>query len=456
VSDVVTTASWPRPATPPPWRSAAGFAGLAALAAAAAGAAAVSSPKAGVVAVLGLLLIAVISRSPALVFGGSLLALAYTPEDLGASFGVLERPELQKGIVYAALLAMALIRGVDRRLVLPVLAYLVLGVLSYLHGDLAPGLTVSQMASSFITLTAGWVALAVKWDWRRDARYLKVAACVAPVCVALGAVLQAAHLHSLWKEPTGFDSSLRLRGASIAAQLALMAFGGTVAAYVCHRLTAWRPARYLVAANALILALTLSRGAAIALGVAAVIPALRFVLQPLPSRRGMALARFGLMAACVLLVVATLLPKLEERNAGGRYYAGYGTVHDPTSGRTDAWKEFYAIAQQSPLFGHGLGSGPITKIQEQGFLAQHNEYLRMFLEGGYVGGGLLLAAMVLAIGTCIARAPPFLRLDLAGIALAWAGLSFFDNTLTSINLTVPLCLTFALAAACGRAAREGA
>jgi hypothetical protein len=75
----------------------------------------------------------------------------------------------------------------------------------------------------------------------------------------------------------------------------------------------------------------------------------------------------------------------------------------------------------------------------------------MFLEGGYVGGGLLLLAMLLAVGTCIARAPPFIRVDLAGIAIAWAGLSFFDNTLTSINLTVPLCLTFALAASRRRA-----
>jgi teichuronic acid biosynthesis protein TuaE len=454
VSDTVTTASWPRASTPSAW-SAAGFAAIAALAAAAAGAAAVSAPKLGVVAVGGLLLIAVVSRAPAVVFGASLLALAYTPEDLGASFGVLERPELQKGIVYAALLAMALIRGVDGRLILPVLAYLVLGALSYLHGDLAPGLTVSQMASTFITLTVGWAALAVKWDWRREARYLKALAWLAPTCVALGVVLQVAGLHSLWKEPTGFDSSWRLRGASIAAQLALTAFGSAGAAYVCHRLTGWRPARYLVAANALILALTLSRGPAIALGVAAVVPTLRFVLQPLPTRRGIALARLGIVAACVALVAATLVPKLEERNAGGRYYAGQGTFRDPTSGRTDAWKEFYAIARQSPLFGHGLGSGPITKIQEQGFLAQHNEYLRMFLEGGYVGGGLLLLAMVLAIGTCIARAPPFIRLDLAGIAVAWAGLSFFDNTLTSINLTVPLCLTFALAASRGRAGIGG-
>jgi teichuronic acid biosynthesis protein TuaE len=443
----VTTASWPTSPAAPLWRTVA----LAAIAAAVVGLAAVRAPVVGAIAVGVLLLGGVISRAPALVFGCALLALAYTPEHLGPGLSPLDRPELQKGLLYAALLAMALIRGMDRRLILPVLAYLGLAILSYLHGDLAPGLNASQMASSFITLTLAWTALAVKWDWERDARYLKVLACVAPTCVALGIVLQLAGLHSLWNEPTSFDVSWRLRGASIAAQLALMAFGSCVAAYVCHRLTGWRPARYLVALDALILALTLSRGTAVALGVAAIWPALRFALAPLHLRPGAAVARLGLVVAVAALVALTLVPKLENRNAGGRYYAGVGTFQDPTSGRSDAWKELYAIAKQSPLFGHGLGSGPITKIQEGGFLAQHNEYLRLFLEGGYVGGGLVLLAIVLVIATCIARAPPLIRLDLAGVMVAWAGLSYYDNTLTSINFTVPLCLVLGIVASRRRA-----
>jgi teichuronic acid biosynthesis protein TuaE len=400
-----------------------------------------------------LLLAGMISRAPALVFGAALVALAVTPEHLDASLAPLNHPELQKGLVYAALLAMALIRGVDARLLLPVVAYVGLAALSYLHGDLAPGLDGQQMASTFVTLTLAWTALAVRWDWARDARYLKVLACLAPICVALGVILQLAGLHSLWNEPTSFDVSWRLRGASIAAQLAMIAFASCVAAYVCHRLTGWRPARYLVALDALILALTLSRGTAVALAVAAIIPVLRFSLAPLPVRPRVAVARLGLVLAFGGLVAATLVPALENRNAGGRYYAGVGTFEDPTSGRSDAWKELYAIARQSPLFGHGLGAGPVTRIQEGGFLAQHNEYLRLFLEGGYVGGGLVLLAMVLVVGICIARAPPPIRADLAGVAIAWAGLSYYDNTLTSINLTVPLCLTLGIVASWRRAIR---
>jgi O-antigen ligase len=203
--------------------------------------------------------------------------------------------------------------------------------------------------------------------------------------------------------------------------------------------------------NALILALTLTRGASVALAFAAIVPVLRFALAPMPVWPGRAIARLGLVLALAAVVAVALVPRFEERNAGGRYYAGVGTFQDPTSGRKDAWKEIYAIAEQSPLFGHGLGAGPITKIAEKGFLAQHNEYLRLFLEGGYVGGGLVLLAIVLVVGMCIARAPPFIRLDLAGVAFAWAGLSYYDNTLTSINLTVPLCLVLGIVASRRRA-----
>ena len=443
----MATAAWPRSAAAPRWRAAA----LAVAAAGAVGVGAVRAPGVAAVAVGLMLLAAAISRSPALVFGWALVALSYTPEHLDPSLAPLNHPELQKGLVYAALLAMALVRGIDWRLTLPIVAYVGMAVLSALHGHLAPGLDVKQMASSFVTLTLAWTALAVRWDWERDARYLKVLACLAPICVALGVVLQLAGLHSLWKEPTSFDVSWRLRGASIAAQLALMAFGSCVAAYVCHRLLAWRPARWLVPLNAVILGLTLTRATSVALAVAAVVPILRFALSPMPWWPGRAIARLGLVLGLAAVLAVALVPRFEERNAGGRYYAGVGTFQDPTSGRKDAWKEIYAIAKQSPLFGHGLGAGPITKIQEGGFLAQHNEYLRLFLEGGYIGGGLVLLAMVLVVSACIARAPPFIRLDLAGVAVAWAGLSYYDNTLTSINLTVPLCLVLGIVASRRRA-----
>ena len=146
------------------------------------------------------------------------------------------------------------------------------------------------------------------------------------------------------------------------------------------------------------------------------------------------------------IVAIALVPALRSRQSAGTYIQGQGVVYDKTSGRSAAWHEFYSIAKRSPLFGHGLGSGPITKITEQGFLAQHNEYLRLFLEGGYIGGGIVLAAIIVVIGTCIRRAPSWIRLDLLGLAIGFAVLSYTDNTLTSCNLQVPFCLVFGILA----------
>jgi O-antigen ligase len=210
----------------------------------------------------------------------------------------------------------------------------------------------------------------------------------------------------------------------------------------------------LTVANAAILALTISRGAAIALGIAMLYPILRLVFSRDSSIRAPQWLRIGAVGVGVVVVLAVAVPALRSRASAGYYVPGQGTQHDPTSGRAKAWSEFYAIAQQSPLFGHGLGSGPITKIQEKGFLAQHNEYLRLFLEGGYIGGGLVLLAIVIVIVSCITRAPPAVRPDLVGMIAGWAFLSYTDNTLTSVNLTVPIFLLLGICASWSAAPRR--
>ena len=396
--------------------------------------------------VVALLLGALMARIPTLVFAGCLLALAYSPEYLGPAAGVFARPQLQKGLLYFAIVAMMLHRGVRPRFLIVIVAYIALAVLSALHGQLAPGLTVGQMASSFVTLTVGWTALSVRWRWDADIRYLKVLALLPVTCVLLGIALQAAGLHQFWDTSAGFDTSRRLAGASIPAQLALTSFIACVTASICYRVTRWRWAPVLVVADAAILGLTISRGAAIALAIAMLYPALRFALSRGPAMRVPQWLRISALAATIIVALVVALPALQSRNTGGVYYPGTGTVYDPTSGRSKAWAEFFAIAKQSPLFGHGLGSGPITKVQEQGFLAQHNEYLRLFLEGGYIGGGLVLLAIVIVVATCIARSPPAIRLDLLGLVGGFAVLSYTDNTLTSVNLAIPFCLLLGICA----------
>lgn len=420
---------------------------IATIGAAAVGLIAGQSPKVAAAAVCSLLLGALLARVPAVMFGICLLALCYSPEYLSSAAGVFGQPQLQKGLVYFAVVGMALQRGIRPRLLLVPVAYVLMAILSVLHGQLAAGLTVSQMLSSFVTLTVGWTALAVAWDLRTDAWYLRVLACLPVACVLLGGLLEVAHLHTLYDIGAG-SATPRLQGASGPAQLALTAFIGCVTASICYRVTRWRFAPALLVANALILGLTVSRGAAIALGLALTWPALRFVFSGPDGKRWVPRRwlRAAVVSGAVAIAAIALLPALLARDKSGIYVQGQGVVYDATSGRTAAWHEFYAIARQSPLFGHGLGAGPITKVAEPGFLAQHNEYLRLFLEGGYIGGGLVFAAIIFVIGTCISRAPPWIRLDLLALAIGFAVLSYTDNTLTSVNLQVPFCLVFGILA----------
>lgn len=403
-------------------------------------------------AVGALLLGALIARAPAWTFGACLLVLCYSPEYMGASAGVFGDPQLQKGVVYFAALGMALHRGVRPRYLIVPAAYGVMAVLAKLNGQLISGLTLTQMLSSFVTLTVGWTALSINWDTERDARYLKVLSCLPVACILLGVVLQEAGLHPLFDHGTGFDSSTRLQGASGPAQLALTSFIACVTASICYRVTRWRWAPVFVVADAAILALTVSRGAAIALAVALAWPVIRLALSGPADKRWLPQrwARIAIVCVAAAGVASLVIPSLLSRQANGTYVPGQGVLYDKTSGRDKAWQEYYVIAKQSPLFGHGLGSGPITKIKASGFRAQHNEYLRLFLEGGYIGGGLILLAIVIVIGTCIRLAPRRIRMDLLGLVIGFAILSYTDNTLTSVNLQVPFCIVFGILAGTAR------
>ncbi|HEX3974777.1 MAG TPA: O-antigen ligase family protein [Solirubrobacteraceae bacterium] len=403
-------------------------------------------------AVGALLLGALIARAPEWTFGACLLVLCYSPEYMGSAAGVFGQPQLQKGIVYFAALGMALHRGVRPRYLIVPAAYAVMAILAKLNGQLIPGLTLTQMLSSFVTLTVGWTALSIKWDRERDARYLKVLSCLPVACVLLGVLLQGAGLHTLFDHGTGFDSTTRLQGASGPAQLALTSLIACVTASICYRVTRWRWAPMFVVADAAILALTVSRGAAIALAVALAWPIIRLALSGSSDKRWVPQrwARIAIVCVAAAGAASLVVPSLLARQDNATFIPGQGVIYDKTSGRSKAWSEFYAIAQRSPLFGHGLGAGPITKIQEKGFLAQHNEYLRLFLEGGYIGGGIVLLAMIIVIATCIRLAPRRIRLDLFGLVVGFAILSYTDNTLTSVNLQLPFCLVFGILASNAR------
>jgi len=81
-----------------------------------------------------------------------------------------------------------------------------------------------------------------------------------------------------------------------------------------------------------------------------------------------------------------------------RFFEGYtryelGPLSIPTSGRTALWPRVFDSAMEHPIVGGGLGSSQQVAIEE---LSQqpHNEYLRVWHDGGVIGISLLLFTFV--------------------------------------------------------------
>ena len=119
------------------------------------------------------------------------------------------------------------------------------------------------------------------------------------------------------------------------------------------------------------------------------------------------------------------------------------------SGRDLLWPMFEVAAGGSPWFGWGTGAGnavippdgQIVKILHT--WAAHNEYLRLNVEGGVVGEGLLIGLFAAWVLVRTRASPPPERRIMRLAFLALAGHAATDNVLIS----TPACVLFAFSAA---------
>jgi len=118
------------------------------------------------------------------------------------------------------------------------------------------------------------------------------------------------------------------------------------------------------------------------------------------------LARLTTKAFIVFFTILTTLvafntPIIQERFFEQKTgFSGKGSVDDVmqgkfhSSGRFEAWPKILKRAHRAPLLGHGLGSSaPYVYKVWTPMDKPHNEYLKMYFEGGYVGLSLFLLAI---------------------------------------------------------------
>jgi hypothetical protein len=417
---------------------------LAGVASLACGVLVTKSPLAAAAVVVIAASMALVLTRPALVFAAGIALLAVEPAKIFGTEAFAGRSETYKLLLYACFLPLLFKRSVVPRKCAPLVAYAAVTVLSEAFGSPLPHLTVSQTAASLATLSLGWLVFAINWEWNRDQWLLKLLAWVPVLSVVASILLQGAGILPVFRN----TSPPRLEGATIAAWLGSFSVCAVLACLTLYRRQHWKLARWLGLVDVVILGATLTRGAIVALAIIAIPSVFRFGKRQLTAGSTASLARLFVALSLVIVGVAILAPRLQERNENATVLVKGQGAHEIASGRFRAWAFAYEEAKANLAFGRGIGAGPIvgrSPGSPVGFTAQHNEYVRMLLEVGFVGGLVLLIAMTMTIGSLVRRAPPMVRADLAAGGVALAVYSITENTLSATPIAVAFLLVFGIA-----------
>ena len=312
----------------------------------------------------------------------------------------------------------------------PVLAFVAIGFAGIVHG-LHPALTpadslrsligsVAPFAFTFSVLSLSWsraIIAATRW--------------IPLLTVAAGAVFDAAGLRPLFIDLGG----LRLGALGHPAFLG----GFCLTAIYASLIELFRDGRRrevaLITANLVLLTATGAR-APLIYGGAVCLLALLFLPTPaFPWCRRLTLLLAGAAVLPVLLALGGALGEL-------RLFSVLTSQASDLSGRQVLWPLFEEAAAGSPWFGWGVGAGnaviPVTSDVALliGTLAAHNEYLRIRVEGGWIGLGLLITCFAFWVWTHSAR---LRRTDRVIIRLVFVGFTahaITDNLLISTSACV--------------------
>lgn len=365
-----------------------------------------------------------------------LLVVATCPEMWLGDLLALPDPESVIGIDKAVGLLLVLIcllrAGPRLSWSNPALAFPAMTVAGLLHG-LWPGLTLADGLRSLVGSMAPFAFACLRLPGRWCRRVI-AAALLAPFAgLGLGAVLAAGGLRPLYMLQ---DGALRLGASSHPAFLA----GFTLTSLYALLLERVRgPVRggFLLLAGDLAILLATGARAPLALAALFILLVTLCVRSPAwPWRARLPLLLAGGAAPALAIFAAPLLGFLRLLTL-----AAQGEVTS-LSNRTLIWPVYEAAFWQSPWFGWGTGAGKVvvpvgTPLwQLLGTNAAHDEYLRIAVEGGAVGLGLLLLLFLLwwRQGTRGMRRPERQVMMLVG--LVFAVHSATDNTLIATTATL--------------------
>lgn len=295
--------------------------------------------------------------------------------------------DIQHTLMLLALLTNAAHFGFRRTMNWPILALLLTLGTSLAFGNPHPSLNPAHMLASFAFLALPFCFAQVRLEPGSRRRYGSMIAAMPLLSIALGVVLQALHVSTLFMQ-NDWSDDYRLQGAvgDPEAMGVLACVGFAVALHEASRPR--RPlAIYVAAANGMTVLLSGTRMAiasAVLFGFAYG-AASADIRGKLSKRRWLVVSS----AAVLCLTLWWYGPFLATRllDEGGIQL----------SGRDLAWNLYLEEFEKSPAFGRGIGAESLVLDDTLGWERKtpHNEYIRFLTTGGIFGAFVILVALVL-------------------------------------------------------------
>lgn len=352
----------------------------------------------------------------------------------GSMFG-MEILSLYKMIIVLLLVPCILIYGLRFRLSHPIWAMVALLIITFGSSIWLPEMNSSIAVKAFIGLSIPFVFLLINWKKNVAEQQIKIICMLPLVSVVAGLLLQLTHVHNFLDiEYTG---AVRIQGANIPSHLAMLAFIGIAIPFIEVKRNP-QHARFfytMLVLNFFILIGTGTRGPVLALGLTVLYYFFDILRQYLKGRTYLLIPLLG---AFFIMIVGVIW---QYDNFQTRSFERKTETAVDLSGRSGAWEYFLNKAEDSPWSGRGLGAATVANDGSlyKGFVVPHNEYIRFYYDGGYIGAILLMLSL-LAVFFLVYRAlaPPVKPFYLLFIA-AFLIYSFSDNTLSTVQFIIPFC-----------------
>ena len=290
----------------------------------------------------------------------------------------------------------------------------------------------SDFITAFSTLSIGFLMFYIKWNENDVIKGLKVLSYLAIINVAIGILMEGFFL----------SSDLRIVSSGIISHLVFYSSIGMYAAAVLVERFGKKKYGKIIIINLIITFLSQMRGGTI-FALILFIPIIIPYIKKLKKRT---VVYAVLFSPIIIFISYLMFGRMISRtlNIGADYGVGFLN----TSSRFYVWKETLKLSQGNRSM--GLGIGYIKTLDEfftkLGFISPHNEYIKFFVESGYLGLVILIICFIIIFfvvykNNCFGKARKGMIISLI---IGFMFYSFTDNTISAVEFWAPFSLCLSL------------